>query len=162
VLLEQGWYNEAGRAIVFLLLPVSDALEGYMARTCVWCGDPLPEPEYRGHRRREFCKPPKTCKQQHYLWHKQMRRDADALADPYWRAAYAVLVEHYKLLEKLLQDRVADLEEAQRQIESLEESRQYHIRRYEDLQIDYVARLRALGMSEQDIEEFNTYWGSQR
>ena len=68
--------------------------------TCIWCNAPLPEPLSRGYRRREFCKPPKTCKQQHYLWHKQMKQDAASLADPYWKAAYTVLVEQYKFLEQ--------------------------------------------------------------
>src|ERR1700730_7901453 len=133
-----------------------------MARTCVWCGDPLPEPEHRGHRRREFCKPPRTCKQQHYLWHKKMKHAADALADPYWRRALSVLVEHYKFVERLLQDRVADLEEERKRADELEERLQYRDKRYEDLCIDYAARLRALGMSEREIEEFHKYWSSQR
>jgi len=154
--------NEMGyNAIVILLLPISGALEGYMVRTCVWCGDPLPETEQKGHRRREFCKPPKTCKQRHYLWHKQMKHDAEALADPYWRAAYGVLIEHYKLLELRLKDRIADLEEEQKRTDLLEERVQYYLRRYEDIQIDFVARLRALGINEQDIKDFETYWQEQ-
>lgn len=132
-----------------------------MARTCVWCGDPLPEPEHKGHRRREFCKPPKTCKQKHHMWHKQMKHDADVLAEPYWRTAYSNLVEQYKLLELRLQERISDLEEQRRQNDTLEKSMHYYRRKYEDLQLDYVARLRALGMSEQDIEEFHAYWREQ-
>jgi len=128
---------------------------------CVWCGDPLPEPEYRGHRRREFFKPPKTCKQQHYLWHKKMKHDADALADPYWQAAYLLLVAQYKWLEGMVQARLVDLEEERKRADRLEERLQYHIKRYEDLQIDYAARLKALGLSEEEIEAFHAYWRSQ-
>ncbi len=118
-----------------------------MARTCIWCGDPLPEPEHKGHRRREFCKPPKHCKQRYYLWHTQMKRDADALAEPYWRAAYAGLVERYMWLELRLQERITDLEEEQKRTDELEERLQYHIERYEDLCLEYAARLRALGVT---------------
>src|SRR5438128_1231473 len=102
-----------------------------MARTCVWCGDPLPEPEHKGHRRREFCKPPKTCKQRHYLWHKQMKRDTDTITDPFWRAAYSTLVEQYKWLERTVQVRLADLEKERKRSEALEESVQYLSKRFE-------------------------------
>ncbi|GCF10874.1 hypothetical protein [Dictyobacter arantiisoli] len=125
-------------------------------RTCVWCDKPLPEPQSKGHRRREFCS--NQCKQRHYLWHKQMKHDADMIAEPYWKAAYSVLVERYKWIELRLQERISDLEEEQRRVDRLEEDKQYYIKRYEDLQIDYSARLKALGMSEQDIKEFDAYW----
>jgi hypothetical protein len=127
-------------------------------RTCVWCDAPLPEPEHKGHRRREFCPPPKTCKQQHYLWHKKMKQDTANLAEPYWRIAYAALVEQFKLLERLLQERLIDLEEERKRTDQLEERIQYYQKRYEALQADYAARLKALGMSEQDIRDFNMYW----
>jgi hypothetical protein len=133
---------------------ISGILEGEMARTCVWCGDPLPEPEQKGHRRREFCKRPKNCKQQHYLWHKKMKHDADALADPYWRAAYQGLVERYKWLENMVQARLLDMEELEKEV-------QYYKKRAEDIQIDYVARLRGLGISEEQIKEFDEYWRRQ-
>ena len=127
-------------------------------RTCVWCDAPLPEPEHKGHRQREFCPPPKTCKQQHYLWHKKMKQDATNLAEPYWRIAYAALVEQFKLLERLLQERLIDLEEERKRTDQLEERIQYYQRRDEALQADYAARLKALGMSEQNIKDFNKYW----
>jgi hypothetical protein len=127
-------------------------------RTCVWCDDPLPESPYRGHRRREFCKPPKTCKQQHYLWHKKMRNDANALAEPFWRTAYGVLVEQYKSLERLLQKRIIDLGEYEKRTDRLEGIVQYYENQLKALQIDYTARLKTLGMNEQDIEEFHAYW----
>src|SRR5712664_1686258 len=95
-----------------------NAKDDQMARTCVWCGDPLPEPLAKGHRRQEFCKRPKNCRQQHYLWHKQMRHDADRLAEPFWRTAYAVLVEQYKFLEQRLRDRLVDLDEAQKRMDT--------------------------------------------
>src|SRR5690349_5420193 len=116
-------------------------------RTCVWCGEPLPEQQYKGHRRREFCPAPKSCKQQHYLWHKKMRHDANMLVEPYWKAAYGVLVEQYKLLELRLQDRLNDLEEEHRRTDRAEESMRYYQQRYDDLIVDFLARLRALGMS---------------
>jgi hypothetical protein len=125
-------------------------------RTCVWCDKPLPEPIHKGHRRREFCD--NRCKQQHYLWHRQMKHDAEMLVDPYWRAVYSVLVEQYKLLELRLQERIADLEEERKRTDMLEERLQYLTQRHEDLQADYAARLRALGMSEQDIKDFAMYW----
>ena len=87
-----------------------------------------------------------------------MKHDADTLAEPYWHAAYGVLVEHYKLLEARLQERLSDLEDERKRTDALKESTQYYIKRYEDHQADYVARLRALGMSEKDIKEFDAYW----
>jgi hypothetical protein len=120
-------------------------------RTCVWCDKPLPEP-MKGHRRREFCN--NICKQQHYLWHKKMRHDADALAEPYWQAAYLALVERYKWLEKMVQARLSDMEELDKEIH-------YYKKYAADLQIDYVARLRGLGISEEQIEEFDEYWKKQ-
>lgn len=125
-------------------------------RTCVWCNSPLPEPEKKGHRRREFCND--RCKQHHYTWHKQMKHDADMLAEPYWKVAYSALVEHYKFIEKLLLDRVADLTKAQKYIGELEERVKYYRGKCEDMQTDYLARLKALGMSEKDIEDFKLYW----
>src|SRR6267142_2165393 len=129
-----------------------------MARTCIWCGDPLPEPQAKGNRRREFCKPPKSCKQQHYLWHKQMKHDANMLMEPFWRHAYALLVEQCKFLEQRLADRIADLDEAQKRMDTQDDLIRYYKQDYADLQADYVARLKALGMSEQDIKEFEAYW----
>ena len=128
-------------------------------RTCVWCDTTLPESTYKGHRRREFCD--NKCKQQHYLLHKQMKHDADMVAEPYWSAAYQVLVEHYKWLERMVQDRLLDLEEEHKHVDKLEEQVQYYQRRTEDIQVDYAARLRGLGISEEHIQEFNTYWETQ-
>ncbi len=87
-----------------------------------------------------------------------MKHDAGALAEPYWYTAYRVLVEHYKLLEARLQERLSDLEEERKRTDALKESVQYYSKRYEALQMDYVARLRAPGMSEKDIQEFDAYW----
>jgi hypothetical protein len=87
-----------------------------------------------------------------------MKEDTTKLAEPYWRTAYMLLAEHYKLLEQMLQARVANLTEAQKRTEELEEHVKFHKDRYEALQADYVARLKALGMSQKDIEEFDTYW----
>jgi hypothetical protein len=131
-----------------------------MVRKCIWCEKPLPAPKSKGHRRREFCN--NRCKQQHYLWHKQMRRDVEAITDPFWRSAYALLVEQYKGLERLMQDRLRDLEKKHKRIEKLEELVQYYRDRFEALKVDYMARLRSLGMSEQDIQEFNEYWERQQ
>src|SRR5436305_10983555 len=100
-------------------------------RTCVWCDAPLPEPPSKGHRRRQFCSD--TCKQRHSIWHKQMKHDADSLADPYWRAAYGLLRERYKWVELRLQERLADLEEKQ-------QWREYYQKKLEDMQLDYTAR----------------------
>jgi uncharacterized protein YfbU (UPF0304 family) len=115
----------------------------------VWCDKPLPESAQKGHRRREFCN--NACKQQHYLWYKQMKRDADALTEPFWRVAYQQLVERYKWLEDMVQARLKEMQE-------LEERTQYYKRYAEDVQADYVARLRALGMSEDQVQEFDAYW----
>lgn len=46
-----------------------------------------------------------------------MKHDADQLAEPFWRMAYARLVEQYKYVERLLQERVSDLTEAQEEID---------------------------------------------
>lgn len=125
-------------------------------RMCVWCDKPLPESTTKGHRRREFCS--NSCKQHHYLWHKQMRHDAGMLAEPYWRIAYGMLVKEYKTLELRLQDRISDLTEERKQTDASEESVQYYKKRYEDLQADYAARLRGLGMTENDVNDFDAYW----
>lgn len=118
-------------------------------RRCVWCDKLLPESKFQGHRRREYCN--NSCKQQMYLFHKKMKEDAERVADPYWHMAYNLLVERYKWVELRLQERLADLEEMQARIEKLEKLA-------EDLHIDYLARLKALGMSEQEIQEFEAYW----
>jgi hypothetical protein len=130
-------------------------------RTCVWCDAPLPEPKHKGHRRREFCPPPKTCKQQHYLWHKKMKQDVVTVQEPYWRIAYVVLVDQYKTLEALLQARLSDLEAERKRNDELEGLLRHYILMYEELKVDYIARLKALGMSESDIKDFDTYWKRQ-
>jgi DNA repair exonuclease SbcCD ATPase subunit len=141
-------------------------------RTCTWCGAPLPEPPHKGHRRQEFCKRPKTCRQQFYLWRKKMQEDAAKLSDPSWRVAYSVLVGQYQALERLMQERLKDaekqqeeLEEKQKRIDLLTERMEYYQQQYEQkieaLRIDYYARLKALGISEQDLREFNEYWKKQ-
>jgi DNA repair exonuclease SbcCD ATPase subunit len=141
-------------------------------RTCVWCGAPLPEPQHKGHRRQEFCKRPKTCRQQFYEFHKKMREETAKLSDQYWRIAYGVLVGHYQALERLMQERLKDaekqqeeLEKKQKRIDSLTERMEYYQQQYEQkieaLRIDYYARLKALGISEQDLNEFNEYWKKQ-
>lgn len=143
-----------------------------MAKTCVWCGDELPLPQSKGHRRQEFCKRPKTCQQQFYAWHKKMREDTAKLSDQYWRIAYGVLVGQYQALERLLQERIKDaekqqeeLEKRQRHIDLLKERLEGEIKYYQNqmeaLRIDYYARLKALGISEQDLKEFNEYWKRQ-
>jgi len=125
-------------------------------RTCVWCDKPLPEPTHKGHRRREFCDD--RCKQQHYLWHKKMRHDTDMLTETYWKAAYRGLVEQYQLLEKMLQKRNSELAEERERSDILAKGLEYYAQRCDDLQADYTARLRALGMNEQNIREYNDYW----
>jgi chromosome segregation ATPase len=125
-------------------------------RTCVWCDKPLPEPSQKGHRRREFCDD--RCKQQHYLWHKQMKRDATSLAEPYWRDAYKALVDQYRWLEDRLQERLADLDKKNREIDELEKRVQYWQDHYEALVANHALQLKALGISEQDIHEFEAYW----
>lgn len=132
-----------------------------MVRTCVWCDAPLPEPEHKGHRRREFCNPPKTCKQQHYLWHKKMKEDAAKLSEPYWRTAYIALVEQFKALEQMLQTRNNELAEEREHADQLTKDRQYYKEQIETLRVDYIARLKALNLSEQDIKEFDEYWKRQ-
>jgi hypothetical protein len=86
-----------------------------------------------------------------YLFHKKMKEDAERFADPYWHGAYLLLVERYKWVELRLQERVADAEEMQKRMEDMEKF-------IEDLRVDYLARLKALGMSEQEIQEFEVYW----
>jgi len=87
-------------------------------RTCVWCDSPLPEPQQKGHRRREFCN--NACKLRHHRWYKKMQHDAGMIADPYWKVAYGVLVEQYKLLEQQLQDCMNDLTEMQERVDIFE------------------------------------------
>ena len=125
-------------------------------RTCVWCDGPLPEPQGKGHRRREFCCD--SCKQKHYLWHKKMRHDADILEEPYWKIAYGELVRRYKWIEEKLQERINDLEKERKYTDSLEREVQQYMKKAEAIQADCAARMRAVGMSEEDISEFNTYW----
>lgn len=125
-------------------------------RTCVWCDGPLPETEHKGHRRREFCSD--SCKQKHYLWHKKMKHDAGILAEPYWKFKYFEIVSQCKWLEEKLQDRVNDLKKEREYTDSLERDVQHYIKKAEAIQADCVARMRAVGMSEEDIREFNAYW----
>jgi hypothetical protein len=113
--------------------------------------EPLPESPYKGHRRREYCDNKGHCKQQMYLFHKKMKEDVERFADPYWHGAYLLLVERYKWMELRLQERVADAEKMQKRMEDMEKF-------IEDLRVDYLARLKALGMSEQEIQEFEVYW----
>jgi hypothetical protein len=80
-----------------------------------------------------------------------MKHDADRLADPYWKAAYTLLVAQYQRIEGLLHDRVADLVEAQEYIERLQRMVEYRNEQLEALRIEYAARLKALGMHEQVI-----------
>jgi len=40
----------------------------------------------------------------------------------------------------------------------MEDSMEYHRKRYERMQISGAAKLKHMGMSEKDIVEFNTYW----
>lgn len=83
------------------------------------------------------------------------------LTEPYWRAAYTVLVEHYKLLELRLQECLTDLTEERKRTDKLEALLQYYQGRDETLHLDYLARLKALGLSDQDIQEFHAYWKAQ-
>lgn len=129
-----------------------------MARMCVWCGDPLPEPEHQGHRRREFCKPPKRCRQKHHLWHKAIQKNAETLTDPAWHAAYDVLLAQYQFLESRFQQQLDELTRKRMHVDTLEELLRYYQERYEAIQVDYVARLKATGMSKEDISEFEAYW----
>lgn len=69
-----------------------------------------------------------------------------------------MLVERYKWIELRLQERMTDLEEERKHVDELEERLRFSTKRYEDLQADYHMRLRALGMSEQDIKDFDAYW----
>lgn len=143
-----------------------------MTRTCTWCGDPLPEPQHKGHRKQEFCKRPKTCRQQFYLWRKKMKEDAAKLSDPAWRVAYEVLAGHFRALEDLLQKQGNDLTTYQKALEEerkytnelrerILDHRQHYQQQLEAMRIDYHARLKALGVSEEDLKEFNEYWKKQ-
>lgn len=87
-----------------------------------------------------------------------MKQDADKITEPYWREAYKVLVERYKWIELRLQERMTDLEGERKRVDELEERLSFYTKRYEDLQSDYHLRLKALGMSEQDIKDFDAYW----
>ena len=129
-------------------------------RRCVWCDAPLP-PAHKGHRRREYCDNKGRCKQQMYLFHKRMKQDAERLADPYWKLAYEQLVYRYRWVEARLQDRLKDMEEMQQQLERLEKFLERAEQKLKDCHIDFLARLKALGMSERDIREFEAYWATQ-
>jgi DNA repair ATPase RecN len=87
-----------------------------------------------------------------------MKRDAARLSDNYWRIAYLVLVEQYKQLELRLQDRLADLTENEKRLDNLKKLTKHYEKQFEDMQIDYTARLKALEMNENDIKEFEEYW----
>jgi hypothetical protein len=111
-------------------------------RRCVWCDAPLPAPAHKGHRRREYCDNKGRCKQQMYLFHKKMKEDAERLADPYWKLAYEQLVYRYTWVEERL----------------LEERLKRSERRSENDRLAFRAKLRALGMSDRDIQEFEDFW----
>jgi hypothetical protein len=72
-----------------------------------------------------------------------------------------VLVAHYQRIEGLLHDRVSDLVDAQEYIERLQRMVEYQHEHLQALRIEYAARLQALGMNEQDIQECETYWQQQ-
>lgn len=127
-------------------------------RRCVWCDAPLPEPKSKGHRRREYCDNKGHCKQQMYLFHKRMKEDAEGLADPFWKLAYEQLVYRYTWLEERLQDHLADMEEMQQQIERLEKLLKWSERRNKDDRLAFRAKLRALGLADRDIREFEEFW----
>ncbi len=83
-----------------------------------------------------------------------MKHDANALAEPYFRAAYQTLIERYKCLEEMVHTRLLDMEKLEKQVK-------YYKKCIEDLHTDYVARLRGLNMSENQIKEFDEYWKQQ-
>jgi hypothetical protein len=128
-------------------------------RRCVFCHKVLPEPKRKGGRRREFCN--NACKQQQYLQDKQMHDDATRLAEPFWKMAYGRLKDHYLWLEGMVQDRLKDLAEERKSVDKLEKRVQYYVNKIEELKADYRLRLKAAGLSDQDIEEFEAYWQRQ-
>ena len=98
-----------------------------------------------------------------------MKRDTEKLSDTYWKEAYKELVKEYKKLEKELQTEKEwhKIEDEKRKtwnerdmeyMRVMEDSMEYHRKRYERMQISCAAKLKHMGMSEKDIVEFNTYW----
>lgn len=127
-------------------------------RKCIWCDAPLPSPKSPGHRRREYCDNKGHCKQQMYLFHKKMKEDADLIREPYWKMAYEALLNRYLLLEERLQDRLKDMEKMQGQIERLERLLKRSQEQNEDDRLAFRAKLRALGLDDRDIREFEQFW----
>ncbi|HEX3643186.1 MAG TPA: hypothetical protein VHV10_18010 [Ktedonobacteraceae bacterium] len=83
------------------------------------------------------------------------------LAEPYWRHAYRVLRGQYEMLEFRLQGYLKDDEERVSYLDARERSIKHLYKRCQEMRVDYVARLKALGVSENDIKEFDVYWKEQ-
>jgi len=128
-------------------------------RTCVYCESPLPESTYKGHRRREYCND--ACKNKNYREYKKTKHDIDKVAEPYWKEAYQLLVVKYKWLEDRLQERIKDASKSQDRIDDLEWLVNYYAKQHDNILIECEAKLKALGVSEEDIKEFDAYWKVQ-
>jgi predicted nucleic acid-binding Zn-ribbon protein len=86
-----------------------------------------------------------------YLFHKKMKEDAERAADIYWKQAYKKLAFEYQWVEVRLQNAHKEMEQMQAYIQRLE-------KQVDDLYTDYRARLKATGMNEADIQDFERYW----
>jgi hypothetical protein len=126
---------------------------------CGYCDKALAKSAHKGGRKREFCND--ACKNKHYRWYKQVKRDADMIEEPMWQAKYGELYTYCLQLGEKMKKSVQRLGESQKDIDSLTASRDFWRQRYKDLRVDYAARMKALGISEDAIKEFNEYWSNQ-
>jgi hypothetical protein len=112
----------------------------------------LPEPADAGHRKRKFCND--ACKQRYYRRHKRIARIVGAPFEPIFQASWELLNQQY---ERAL----SELAEEREQGDILRSMLRYYIQRDEEMQVDYQARLKGLGMSDEQIKKYNELWKDQ-
>jgi chromosome segregation ATPase len=93
-----------------------------------------------------------------------MKQDTENLTGPFWHSAFMHIAKQQNEFKEHIKEWKARHEERDeymaQHIESLEEHIVYLKKKYEDLQINYVERLKSVGMKDQDIKEFNEHWKS--
>jgi|SRR5579859_3470351 len=116
---------------------------------CANCYEPLPLPTRRGGRRQKFCN--QACEQQFYRRHKKAAKEVDAHLQRLFKMSF-------KVLEEMHDTARAQLDEERAHVDLLESLLTIYRRRDEEMVADYLARLKALGMSEEQIKDFHHYW----
>jgi hypothetical protein len=91
-----------------------------------------------------------------------MKQDTENLTGPFWHSAFMHIAKQYNEYKEHIKEWKVKHEERDEytahRIEYLEEHVVYLKKQNEDLQADYVVRLKAIGMNDQDIKEFDEHW----